>query len=96
MKLEEKDFEFLQPMINKGINEYFENKENKEFEKKTFNISETEKIINCSYNFVKKLIQDGYLKTTADGKFITGLEINKYLGITDNKKTVSNGNVETA
>jgi len=80
MKLEEKDFEFLQPMINKGLETFFNRKEKKEFEKRIFNITETAKEIGKSYNFVVSLITKGFLKTTKDGKFITGKEINQYLG----------------
>lgn len=96
MKLEKKDFDFLQPMINKGIETFFKNKENSEFENKIFNITETSKEIGKTYNFVVSLIKKGFLKTTKDGKFITGLEINNYLGLSDNKNAVSNGNSETA
>ena len=96
MNLEKKDFEFLQPMIYKSIETYFKNKENADFEKQIFNKTQTAEKLGRSYGFITNLINAGYLKTTADGKHITGLEINNYLGITDNKKTVSNGNIETA
>jgi len=95
MKFEQKDFEFLPGMIQESIKNYFDKKEHKEFEKQTFNITETCKIINRSYNYVKDLITDGYLKTTSDGKFISGKEINRYLG-EQNKNAVSTDKIETA
>jgi len=93
MKLEKQDFEFLQPMINKGIETYFNTKENKAFEKKIFNITETAKEIGKSYNFVVSLIKKGYLKTTKDGKHTSGKEINNFLN--DQYKNVNTRNKET-
>ncbi len=95
MKLEKKDFEFLPGLIYESIENYFDNKEKKGFEKKIFNISETAKEIGKSYNFVSSLMKKGYLKTTKDGKHISGKEINRYLGI-QNKDAVSNSKIETA
>ena len=83
-------------MITESIEDYFKNRTNKEFEKKIFNIQQTAKELGKSYNFVTSLIKKDFLKTTKDGKFITGKEINNYLGFTENKKAVSNDNFETA
>ena len=79
MELEKKDFEFLQPMINQGIENYFKQKEKADFEKKIFNITQTAEIMGKTYNFVAGLMRKGYLKTTLDGKHLTGAEINNYL-----------------
>jgi len=94
MKLEKKDFEFLPEMIENTIEKYFNNSTNKEFEKKIFNIQQTANEIGKSYNFVVSLMKKGYLKTTKDGKHITGKEINNYLGFVDNKKAVSDSKFE--
>lgn len=50
------------------------------FEKQTFNVKETAGILKRSEAYVRKMIGQGILKTTAEGKFVTGKEINKYLG----------------
>jgi len=51
-----------------------------DFEKETFSIKDTSIKIKRSENYVRKLIAQGVIKTTIDGKFITGMEINSYLG----------------
>jgi len=81
MKLEQKDIEILRPLIENTIQKALAEKENKEFEKKIFNITQTAELIGKSYNFVSNLIKEGYLETTADGKHVSGKEINKYLNL---------------
>ena len=80
MKFEPKDFEIIEPIIKKSLDEYFREKEKNDFEKKLYSISEIQKILGMSYNWVAGKIKDGTLKTTSDGKFVTGKEINSYLG----------------
>ena len=79
MKLEQTDLEVFKLMIKQTITDYFNKKENKEFEKKIFNITQTAEIIGKAYNFVSDRIKDETLKTTADNKHITGKEINRFL-----------------
>ena len=82
--------------IENAVRKVLTEKENKEFEKKLFNRKQASEMLNIHATTLTNKIIAGYLKTTADDKHITGLEINRFLGQQANKKTVSNGNIETA
>jgi len=88
----EKFYQNIEKAVRKVLNE----KENNEFEKQLFNRKQASEIFNIHPTTLTNKIDAGYIKTTPDGKFISGAEINRYLGIADNKKAVSNGNLETA
>lgn len=81
MKLEPQDYESLEPIIYKSLTRYFKEHENNEFEKKIFNITQAAEQLGKSYNWVSERMKDGTLKTTSDGMYISGKEINRYLGI---------------
>ena len=85
MIIEKKDFDFLPDMIKEIMEDLFNKRENNEYEKRIFNVQQTSNEIGKSYNFVVKLIKTGYLKTTTDGKHVTGKEINRYLGESDDR-----------
>ncbi len=70
----------LMALVRTAVSEAYNNHQEKEFEKMTFNIKETAKKLKRSENFIRKLVNQEIIKTTADGKFITGKELNKYLG----------------
>lgn len=80
MKFETSDFEILKPIIKETIDSYFIEKEKKEFEMKIFNITQAAEIFGKAYNWVSDRMKDGTLKTTSDGKHISGKEINRFLG----------------
>jgi hypothetical protein len=80
MKFEPKDFEVFKPMIIETIKDCFNDQINQDFEKKLYSITQAQKILGMSYNWVSGKIKDGTLKTTSDGKYITGKELNRYLG----------------
>jgi len=80
MKFEIQDLAILKDFIKESVKEEFETHREKEFEKRIYNISETAKILKKSYNYVSNQIKSGNLKPTADGKHISGKEINRYLG----------------
>jgi excisionase family DNA binding protein len=46
---------------------------------KLFSCTEIAKRLGIAYNTVKKLIREGKLKTTRDGKYVTERAINDYL-----------------
>lgn len=80
MRLEPTDLEMLAPIIKSTLEKFFNEKEKNDFEKKIFNITQTKEILGKTYGWVVNRIEDGTLKTTIDGKHITGKEINRYLG----------------
>lgn len=80
MRLEQKDLEMFAPIIERTLKKYFDEKEKNEFEKRIFNITQTKEILGKTYNWVVDRIKDETLKTTSDGKYISGKEINRYLG----------------
>ncbi len=86
MKLEKEDFNFLKDIVKDVFTEFETERQNKDFERKTFTTQETAEQIGRSYNHVSNLVKRGILQTTADGKFISGYEINRYLRI-NNEKT---------
>jgi len=81
MKLEQTDLEVFRLMIKQTITDYFNKKENKEFEHRLFTIKEVIKMTHKSYGYIRGLIDKGTLKTTKDGKFISGKAINDFLQI---------------
>ncbi len=80
MKFEPKDFEIIEPIIKKTIDEYFIEKEKRDFEKQIFTVTQVKTMLGKSYNWVKSKIKDRTLKTTSDGEHISGKELNRYLG----------------
>lgn len=80
ISVQELDKSELVELVKQAVSEAFNQTKEKDFIKKTFNVKETAKVLNRSENYIRKIIHLGVLKTTADGKFITGKEINKYLG----------------
>lgn len=80
MRLEPTDLEMFAPIIERTLKNYFDKKNKNDFEKKIFNITQTKEILGKTYNWVADRIKDGTLKTTIDGKHVTGKEINRYLG----------------
>lgn len=80
LSVQQLDKSELVELVKRAVSEAYSQTREKDFDRKTFNIKETAKILNRSENYIRKIIQQGVLKTTSDGKFITGKEINKYLG----------------
>lgn len=72
-------FELIE-LVKQAVSEAYSQTKESDFDRKTYNIKETAKILNRSENYIRKIISQGVLKTTSDGKFITGKEINRYLG----------------
>jgi Mn-dependent DtxR family transcriptional regulator len=66
--------ETLLPEIKEVIRDIIYETENT----KTYTMNKASKMIGCSPNHVAKLVKDGVLQKTPDGR-ITGREINKYL-----------------
>lgn len=81
MKLESNDFDILKPFIKESIVTTLTELNKQEFEKKIYNYTQTAEIMGKSYNWVTDRIKDETLKATTDGKYITGKEINRYLGL---------------
>jgi len=73
-------------LMKDAVSEVFKVNTNNEFERKIFSKKETAEILNRSESFVRTLVTEAILQTTADGKFISGYEINRYLRI-NNEKT---------
>ncbi|NPA44419.1 MAG: hypothetical protein GXO49_02690 [Chlorobi bacterium] len=72
------------PIIKESIKEVLLEIEKEKFEKQTFTKTEVAEMMNKSYNYVTSLINKGYLKTTLDGKLITGRAINEYYNEIEN------------
>jgi hypothetical protein len=80
IQIEQLDRSELVELVKQSVNEALREKERTDFEKQTFNIKEAAEIIKKSDTHVRRLIRDGLLRTTADGKFVSGRELNRYLG----------------
>jgi hypothetical protein len=64
----------IEKTVRKVLNEKSEN----EYDSKVFSINEAAKEIGCAWQTVRNLIDSNTIKTTIDGKFITGSEIKRY------------------
>lgn len=80
LSVEQIDKSELIELVKQAVSEAYNQTKEKDFNRKTYNIKETAGILNRSENYIRKIISQGVLKTTSDGKFITGKEINRYLG----------------
>jgi len=80
IELEQLDKEELAEIVKASVSEVLKMKAEDNFEKQTFNIKDAAKILKRSENYLRKIVTQGILKTTSDGKFITGKELNRYLG----------------
>jgi hypothetical protein len=78
----------IQNAVSQGVREAAE----KEFESRIYSIKEVMEKTGKSYEYVKKKIRDGFLIPTADGKSVSGAELNKFLG----KINAVSGENETA
>jgi len=67
----------LQEMINQAILQATQER-NKEIDVQNFSIKALSIKTKRSYGFIKSRITKGILKTTADGKFITGQSVREY------------------
>jgi len=73
----------IEKLIRKVISETKE----KTFEKNIFSINKAAEILNIHATTLSNKIQAGYINTTADGKTISGAEINRFLYQSD-KETI--------
>ena len=81
MKLEPQDFDILKPFIKESIVTTLTELSKKEFEKKIFNIKQASGLLGKSRNWVSDRMKNGTFITTSDGEYISGKEINRYLGL---------------
>jgi len=76
--------QLLTECSKKAIKEYFEAKD-KVSKDSYLSVNQVRKEIGFSAKKIKRLITDGELKTTADGKSILRSSLNEYKGIKDNE-----------
>jgi len=77
--IEQMNSDELKETIKLAFAETFAQHSEQEFNKKIFSFKQAAKLFGKSYNFVRGLVQKGYLQATADNKYVTGKEINNYL-----------------
>lgn len=67
-------------IIEASVRKILKEEKDEEFEKQLFSINHVAKeILKISWSTLDKKIKAGFMKTTPDGKFIPGYEINRYL-----------------
>lgn len=88
ISVQEIDKSELKELVKDAVIEVLKVNTSQEFERNIFSKKETSEILKRSESFVRTLVSEGILRTTADGKFISGYEINRYLMI-QNEKTAS-------
>jgi len=66
--------------IELSLRKVLREKQNEEFGKQLFSINHVAReILKISWSTLDKKIKAGFIRTTPDGKFITGHEIDRYL-----------------
>lgn len=66
--------------IEISLRKILREEKDEEFNKQLFSINHVAKeILKISWSTLDKKIKAGFIKTTPDGKFIPGYEINRYL-----------------
>lgn len=71
--------EDLKQMMKEGFKEAIQEQSQKDISKQTYSISSTAKLLKRHHDTVKKLICEGKLKTTADGKRVLASSLETYL-----------------
>ncbi|MCX6271033.1 MAG: DUF3853 family protein [Bacteroidetes bacterium] len=69
----------IKEAVVEALREYDKEKQGNELLARTYKRSEIARLIHISPSTVTKLILDGKLETTRDGKLITGKSVNDYL-----------------
>lgn len=69
----------LKQMIKEGLKEVIQEQNKKDISKQTYSISNTAKLLKRHHDTVKKLITEGKLKTTTDGKRVLAVSLETYL-----------------
>jgi uncharacterized protein YaaW (UPF0174 family) len=71
--------EDLKQMMKEGFKEVIQEQSQKDISKLTYSISNTAKLLKRHHETVKKLICEGKLETTKDGKRVLAISLEKYL-----------------
>lgn len=71
--------EELKALVKDAVKEATQEKTDKELMSRTYSINGTAKLLNRSFETIKKMIQSGKLPTIDNGKRITAHAINNYL-----------------
>ncbi len=70
----------LDNRIEKIVRKVFEETQDREYKKRLFTINQARKELdNMHFSTLQKKIEEGFIKTTTDGKYISGLSIMNYL-----------------
>jgi len=71
--------EELSNLIDNSIKKAIAESNKNNFDVKTYSINKAAKILNMHADTLRKKINAGFVKTTADGKKISGVELENYL-----------------
>ena len=69
---------FIEVTIENTLRKILNETENKEYAKKLFTINQASKELGRHRDTIVKMIKADYIKTTPDGKYISGAEIMNY------------------
>jgi len=73
----------LKSLVKDAITELEKEKDNNEALTETFSFNQVKNKLRCSHSSVKRLVNEGVLKTTADQRKVPAWALNEYL---QNKK----------
>jgi excisionase family DNA binding protein len=69
-------------LVKTGIREVEKERESQETKNRSYSLYQASKELGRHYTTVKRLIEEGKIKTTSDGRRITAQAINDYLKCT--------------
>lgn len=69
----------IKEAVGEAVENFFHEKEKKEASHNLLSVNQVRLKLGKSHSTVKKLIKNGTIKATADGRFVTEEEIKKYL-----------------
>ena len=66
-------------LVKTGIREVEKEKESQETKNRSYSINQASKELGRSFTTIKRMIEEGKLKTTSDGRRVTAQALNDYL-----------------